>query len=206
MNDGKAGLARRNGPWLVHDETIAFANPWIEIRDQAVTQPDGSAGRYGVVHFRNRAIGILAIDDAGRVPIVGQHRFALDRYSWELPEGGAPLDEDPRAGAMRELREETGFEAAHWAEFGRFDTSNSVTDESAVCFLAWGLSAGAPEPDPTEVFAYETVPFAALHNRVLAGEISDSLTIVMVLKAAALARAGRLAGLCPPAIVRHLTI
>lgn len=194
--------SRAVGPWRVHDRRCVFANPWIEIHDHAVTQPDGTPGQYGVVHFCNRAIGVLAVDAAGHVPIVGQHRFALDRYSWELPEGGAQLSEDPLDGARRELKEETGYEAAHWLEFAQFDTSNSVTDEAAVCFLAWDLTAGAPDPDPTEVLTSEAVPFATLHERVLGGLIRDSLTIVMVLKAAALARAGKL----PHEIARHLAV
>lgn len=183
---------RRIGPWTVTAERVAFDNPWISVIDHDVTRPDGSPGGYGVVRFKNLAIGVLAIDADGAVPLVGQHRFPHDAYSWELPEGGGPLSDDPELSARRELREETGYEAANWLEIARFDVSNSVTDEKSVCYLAWGLTAGAPMPDPTEQFAYDRVSFSALHEMVLNERISDSLTIIMTLKARALAEAGRL--------------
>ena len=180
----------RNGPWTVESVRVAFDNPWLSLIDHRVIHPDGSPGEYGVVHFKNRAIGILAIDDEGRVPLVGQHRFPADAYSWELPEGGGPLNEDPLAAAKRELKEETGCEAAEWVELARFDVSNSVTDEAAVCYLASGLKSGTPEPDPTEVLNHKLVRFSALHDLVLDGEIRDSLTIVMVTLAHAKALRG----------------
>ncbi|MEO1016005.1 MAG: NUDIX hydrolase [Pseudomonadota bacterium] len=183
---------KENGPWRVKSARSAFANPWIEVMAYDVIRPDGGDGHYGVVRFRNLAVGVLPIDADGMTPLVGQHRFPHDAFSWELPEGGGPLEEDPLASAKRELREETGFTAANWLEFARFDVSNSVTDEKSVCFLAWNLTSGAPAPEPTEQFSYDRVSFSALHEMVLDGRISDSLTIVMVLKAAALARQRRL--------------
>ncbi len=188
------------GPWGVRADQTVFDNPWIQVIDYDVVRPDGSDGRYGVVRFKNRAVGVLPVGADGGIPLVGQHRFPHDEYSWELPEGGGPLGEDPLLAAKRELKEETGFSAANWLEFARFDISNSVTDEKAVCFLAWDLSAGAPAPDPTEQFSYDRVSFSTLHEMVLDGRIADSLTIVMTLKAAALAEAGRL----PEAVAKLL--
>lgn len=183
---------RSVGPWTIEHEETVYDNPWIRIVDHQVKHPDGSPGQYGVVRFKNLAIGILAIDAEGNVPLVGQHRFPHDNYSWEVPEGGGPLGDDPLVSARRELREETGYLAANWQEIASFDVSNSVTDERSVCFLAWGLESGAPEPEASEDFAYEHVSFFDLHERVLRGEIRDALTIIMVLKAATLARTGRL--------------
>ena len=119
------------GPWRRRTRTVAYENPWIEVRHDEVDRPDGSPGIYGVVHFRNAAVGVVAVDDEGRILFVGQHRYPLDAYSWEIPEGGAPIDEDPLDGARRELAEETGFEAATWSELARFSLSNSITDERA---------------------------------------------------------------------------
>ncbi len=119
------------GPWRRRSRRLAYENPWIQVHHDEVTRPDGEPGIYGVVHFRTRAVGVVAIDDEDRVILVGQHRYTLDRYTWEIPEGGVPPDEDLLAGARRELREETGCEAAAWREIGAFDTSNSSPTRSA---------------------------------------------------------------------------
>ena len=183
---------RKNGPWTVVSETAVYDNPWITVTDCKVTQPDGAPGVYGVVHFKNLAVGILPVLDDGGVPLVGQHRFPHDAYSWEAPEGGGARDVDPLLSAQRELAEETGYRARHWLPLVEFDVSNSVTDEKSSCFLAWGLDEGVAEPDADEILAQRTVNFSDLHEMVLKGDIRDSLTIIMVLKARALAEAGQL--------------
>ena len=187
---GRAG--RKIGPWAVETETAVYDNAWISVADCRVIRPDGAPGQYGVVHFKNIAVGVLPLLDDGTVPLVGQHRFPHDAYSWEVPEGGGPVGADPRLAAERELAEETGYRARHWLEMAAFDLSNSVTDERAVCFLAWGLEAGTPDPDGDEMLAHRLVRFSELHEMVLKGDIRDSMTIIMVLKARALAAAGHL--------------
>ncbi|WP_425409684.1 NUDIX domain-containing protein [Hyphococcus sp.] len=178
------------GPWRIEAKRDVFENPWVKIVDHDVTHPDGSTGAYGVVRFKNIAVGVLPIDAAGRVSLVGQHRFPLDRYSWELPEGGGHLDIDPLESAKRELAEETGFTAASWAPLSVFDISNSVTDERAACYLAWDLTEGAASPDPSEALTVKWVSYRDLLEMVITGEITDSLTIVMALMAQAKALRG----------------
>lgn len=182
------------GPWRVTAEREVYDNPWINLTDHKVIHPDGTPGQYGVVRFKNIAVGVLPIDDKGMVTLVGQHRFPLDRYSWELPEGGGKRDIDPLASAKRELEEETGFRAANWAKLCEFDISNSVTDERAVCFLAWGLAPGDASPEPSEALTIKEVSFKELLEMVMSGEITDSLTIVMTLTAHAKALRGELPG------------
>jgi 8-oxo-dGTP pyrophosphatase MutT (NUDIX family) len=189
------------GPWRVLSQTAAFENAWISVFDHDVIHPGGSRGNYGVVRFKNRAIGVLPVFDDGRVPLVGQHRFALDRYSWELPEGGGPLDEDPLAAAKRELKEETGLSAKSWTPLIEADLSNSVTDEAAVCFLAVDLQVGAAAPEPSESLQLRSIRFEELLNEVLSGKIRDSLTSLMTLAAYAKA----LQGAFPERISRLLT-
>jgi len=183
---------KKVGPWRVTGSRDVFENPWIAITDHKVIHPDGAPGEYGVVHFKNLAIGVLPVDENGMVPLVGQHRFPHDKYSWELPEGGGRLGVAPLASAQRELAEETGLTAKHWAPLCEFDISNSVTDERAVCFIAWELSQGAASPEPSEALTVKKIFFKDLLEMVISGEITDSLTIVMALTAHAKALRGAL--------------
>lgn len=180
---GQPDAVHKVGQWTVQSTRTCYENPWIRVEHSEVIHPDGSPGLYGVIRFANLAIGVLPIDRQGYVWLVGQHRFPSDAYSWELPEGGSPKGEDPLIGAKRELREETGYSAAQWSELSRFTISNSVTDEEAICYLAWDLTAGAPDPDPSEDLKIRRVSFAQLHCEVMNGAITDSLTIIMTLMA-----------------------
>ncbi len=175
----------------VTSETV-FQNPWIRIESHDVIAPTGHPAHYGLVKFANRAIAVLPLHDDGTVSLVGQARFAVDAYSWELPEGGGPFDEDPRTAAFRELKEETGLEAAHLHEILSFDMSNSVTNEVAVCFLATGLSQSDRAPDETEAFEYARVPFKILLDAVIKGQVRDGLTVVSVLRLHHMAVTGEL--------------
>jgi len=166
------------GPWRRTARRVAYENAWITVWHDEVVRPDGSPGIYGVVHFRGRAVGVVALDEGDRILLVGQHRYPLDAYSWEIPEGGVPAGEDLLDGARRELREETGLAAATWRELCRFHLSNSVTDEEGVVYLATGLSGGVAEPDPAEALATRWVPFAEALEMALDGRITDAIAIM----------------------------
>lgn len=168
-------------PWKTNKSRIAYDNPWIRVREDDVIQPDGKPGIYGVIHFKNKAIGILPIDDEGNVYLVGQFRYPLDTYSWEIPEGGGPEGTDPLLSAQRELQEETGMTASNWRELGRAHLSNSVSDEEAIYYLATGLKKSKAEPKGTEDLAYKQVPFAEALEMVLRGEITDALSVLAIM-------------------------
>ena len=169
------------GPWSVTSVQSVFVNPWISVIDHKVIHPNGDLGEYGVVRFKNRAVGVLPILDSGNVILVGQHRFPLDAYSWEIPEGGGEKDEDTLSAAKRELAEETGYTAKNWLKITEFDVSNSVTDECAVCYLAWNLSAGDAHPENSEELKVRQLSFTMFLEEVLNGDIRDSLSIVACL-------------------------
>jgi 8-oxo-dGTP pyrophosphatase MutT (NUDIX family) len=167
-----------NGPWLRHSRRTAYENPWITIWHDDVSRPDGSPGIYGIVHYANLAAGVVVIDENDRVLLVGQHRYALDSWSWEIPEGGVGPDETPLDGMRRELREETGVDAAEWRELARLHLSNSVTDETGILYLAGGVSHGASDPDPTEQIEVQWVPFGEALAMAADGRITDAMSII----------------------------
>jgi 8-oxo-dGDP phosphatase len=171
------------GPWGVRSVGVGYDNPWIRVDHHEVVTPGKRDGVYGVVHFKNLAIGIIPLDDELQTWMVGQYRFPHDAYSWEIPEGGGPLEQPPLASAQRELLEEVGLAAKHWDLILELDLSNSVTDERALIYVARGLEqVAAPHPDHNEELALKKIPFATLCEQVLAGEHKDSLTVAGVLK------------------------
>lgn len=178
------------GPWKRHSRRVGYRNPWMSVWHDEVTRPDGAPGIYGVVHFANSAVGVVAIDDQDRVALVGQHRYAFDEFSWEIPEGGSPLAEDSLEGARRELVEETGVTARTWREIGRWQLSNSVTDEAAVAYLATELGYGEAQPEGSEELVVRWLPFEEVLHMIRDGRISDALT-VLPMQALALERARR---------------
>jgi 8-oxo-dGTP pyrophosphatase MutT (NUDIX family) len=172
------------GPWRRRSRRVAYQNDWISVWHDEVDRPDGSRGIYGVVHFANLAAGVLVVDEDDRVLLVGQHRYTLDEYSWEIPEGGVPEGETALEGARRELLEETGVEAAEWRELGRIHLSNSVSDEFAVLFLATRLTHGIATPDPTEDLEVRWHPFDEALAMTFDGRITDAMSVVAIQRCA----------------------
>ncbi|GAB6141771.1 NUDIX hydrolase [Methylosoma difficile] len=171
------------GPWKILTEKLVHETPWIRIDHHDVITPTGTNGIYTTVDFKNWAIGIVPIDDEGYTYIVGQYRFPLQEYSWEIPEGGGSKAATLLASAQRELLEETGISAEHWQMIYEFHTSNSITNERAYIFVATDLSFGESEPEETEELEVRRIPFAELVDKVYNNEVKDSLTVVGVLMA-----------------------
>jgi 8-oxo-dGTP pyrophosphatase MutT (NUDIX family) len=176
MND------RFGNPWQTLTRRSIYDNPWIHVREDQVIRPDGHPGIYGVVEFKNRAIGVLPIDEEGSTYLVGQYRYTLNRYSWEIPEGGGPEGESPLEAAQRELLEETGLQARTWRLLGTAHLSNSVTDEEAIYYLATDLIIGEASPEGTEKLEVRRLPFAEALQMVLAGEITDALSVLAIMR------------------------
>ncbi len=181
-----------NDPFQTLASNIAYQNPWITVEHQDVLRPDGKPGIYGIVRFANRAVGVLPIDETGYVWMVGQYRRPVEAWSWEMPEGGVPFEEDLEAGARRELEEEVGIRAETLIKVLDMDLSNSVSDEAAICFVAYGLSRGNLAPEGTEVLTIKQLHFTQLLAEVEAGKIRDALTVATVYRTYHLAHTNQL--------------
>jgi 8-oxo-dGTP pyrophosphatase MutT (NUDIX family) len=172
-------------PWQTLSTKEIYDNKWIRVEEHQVINPGGGEGIYGTVHFKNKAIGIIPIDDHGNTWLVGQYRYTLNAYSWEIPEGGCPVGTEPLDSAKRELKEETGITADNWKLLMRFHTSNSVTDEEGFVFLAEGLTFGEKELEQSEAdLVVKKVPFTEALHMVLRDEITDSMSVAGILRVA----------------------
>lgn len=175
--------------WKQLRSRIVFDNPWITVREDHVINPGGGENQYGHVHFKNKAIAILPLDGERNTWLVGQDRYTLNRHTWELPMGGGPHDEEPLTAAKRELREETGLSAERWRELMRLHTSNSITDELAIVYVAEDLTEGEPDFGQTENIEIRKLPLTEAVDMVLSGEITDAISVAALLRARDLASA-----------------
>jgi len=184
-------MSKKQG-WITQDRETRYENPWIAVEHRNVIAPTGRPGIYGCVHFKNLAIGVVPIDEHGFTWLVGQHRYLLDQFTWEIPEGGGLIADDPLETAKRELREETGIRAERWTHLLNLHTSNSVTDECAHTFIAQDLSFGDVEPDETEELTIKRLPLSDAVDMALTGKITDSLAMASLFKVQLLLDRGEL--------------
>ncbi len=185
-------MNEQHNPWIVLNKKEVYDNKWINLTEYQVINPSGGNGIYGKVHFKNYAIGILPLDEEYNTYLVGQYRFTLDKYSWEIPEGGGPVELDILESAKRELKEETGLVAEEWIKLLDLHLSNSVTDEYCCIFLARGLKQEEAMPEETEQLVVKKVSFDEAYAMVEHGIITDSVAVGAILKVKLLMLEGRL--------------
>lgn len=185
-------MNEHSNPWKIIDQKEIYDNPWINLTEYNVINPSGGKGIYGKVHFKNKAIGVVPLDEELNTYLVGQFRFTINEYSWEIPEGGGSLQEEPLAAAQRELLEETGLKAERWQQIGKMFLSNSVTDEDCFIYVATGLSQHTAMPEETEQLVVKKMPFEEAYNMVMQGTIKDALTIAALLRTRILLSEGKL--------------
>lgn len=173
-------------PWKLQTSKQIYDSPWLSLAEDEVINPGGGVSHYGKINFKNIAIGVIPLDENGNTWLVGQYRYVPDCYSWEIPMGGGPLDIDPVESAKRELKEETGLTATRWEELMHLHTSNSVTDERGIIYVAKGLTEGETEFGETEDLKIIQLPLEEAVQRVMDGEITDSVSVAGLLKLAIL--------------------
>jgi 8-oxo-dGTP pyrophosphatase MutT (NUDIX family) len=177
-------LFEKVGGWKTKTATVKYENPWIKISHEEVITPKGTDGIYGVVHFKNIAIGVVPIDEQGNTWLVKQSRYTLNQYTWEIPEGGCPKNEEPINAAKRELEEEVGLQARDWQQLMTLHLSNSVTDEFCVVFVARDLFPGKQQLEATEDIEVKKLPLIEAIQMVKRGEITDGITVAALLRVA----------------------
>ncbi len=185
-------MNEEQNPWQVLGQKQAYDNKWINVTEFDVINPSGGKGIYGKVHFKNNAIGILPLDDKLNTWLVGQFRFTLNEYTWEIPEGGGPIGTSIIDSAKRELLEETGLVAEEWTKLMDFHLSNSVSDEYGQIFLARQLTQYAPQPEETEQLQLKKLPFEEVYKMVEDGIITDSMSVAAILKVKLMLLEGKL--------------
>ena len=179
----KAAMKEAENPWQTRGSREIYINPWIRVREDHVIRADGQDGIYGVVEFQNYALGIVPVTDSGDTFLVGQWRYPLGLYSWEIPEGGGPLAAGLLGSAQRELAEETGLTASLWTDLGLFHLSNSVTDEAGQIFLAQNLTFGDAQPEGDEVLALRRLPLLEAYAMAMDGRITDGVSVIGLARA-----------------------
>ena len=171
-------------PWKTHSSKEIYTNPWITLTEHDVTNPGGGESIYGKIHFKNVALGIIPFDEYQNTWLVGQYRYTLDEYSWEIPMGGGPIGIDKLVSAQRELQEETGLTANKWTEILKIHTSNSVTDEVGLAYLAEELTEGPTSFEETEQLEIKKLPFSDAVKMCEEGKITDSLSVAAIYRLA----------------------
>jgi len=177
--------SEQSNPWTTLSSAMKYDNAWINVTEFQVINPSGNPGIYGKVHFKNKAIGVVVLDETRHTWLVGQFRYPLNEWSWEIPEGGGPMEQDTLGSAQRELREETGLTAKRWTEVQRVHLSNSVSDEVGYIYLAEDITEGIASLEDTEAdMKVWRLPFADALAMVLEGRITDSLSVIGILAVA----------------------
>jgi len=168
-------------PWTILHREEKFTCSYFSVRSDTVQFGTGLPRAYNSIRMKSIGVTIAPIDDEGCTTLVGQYRYVLDRFTWELPAGGCRLDQAPVEAAKIELSEETGYRAANWLRLFDGTVSPGSIDGRTQCFVAWGLQPGAPHPEPEEELVQRRVPFAESISMALSGEISHFASISLLL-------------------------
>lgn len=184
MPDIEKNFHKRVGPWKTQSLKKTYENPWISVTHREVITPAGTPGIYGVVHFKNKAIGIVPVTQDGHLIMVKQFRYPIGINCLEIPAGGCPKDEDPLLTAQRELEEETGYKSKEWQLLVKMHLSNSITDEQAEIYLARNVEpTGKKQLEDTEAdLEVCEVSIEKALEMIDRFEITDSLTVAGILR------------------------
>lgn len=164
------------------DSRRAWDCPWYGVRQDRILLPNGSEGVYNVLELPD-AVWILPVTTAGEIVLLRHYRYPLQKWIWELPAGHVETGDEPLESAKRELREETGGEAAEWRFLLKSNTMKGIGTETAHLFLAMGVTLGATAHEPAEVMTVHPFPPTEVLRMARAGEIEDAISVLALLLA-----------------------
>lgn len=170
-------MSASNSRWKTRSSRVVYDNPWLTLREDQAVDPSGDDALYGHIQFKNHAVAILPIDAEHHTYLVRQSRYTLGIQTWELPMGGAPKNEPLLNAAQRELKEETGLTAEHWQRLLDLHTSNSITDEFGVAYLATELTQGEATPESNEDIEVLRLPVAEAIEWAINSKITDAISV-----------------------------
>jgi ADP-ribose pyrophosphatase len=162
-----------------------YRNQWIRVREDRIEWHAGAAALYGVVEVKP-GVCVLPIHADGRVVLVSEFKYAIQRQAVEAISGGIDAGESPEAAAVREVAEESGYRVGRLTALGTLDPLSSVVRAPANLFLAEELTPGVADPDEAEHVRVVELPLAEALAMVLDGRIRHGPSTVLVLRAARL--------------------
>ena len=170
-------------PWKVLQEEVRLSCPYFDVRQDLVSHAGRPARAYHSIRMKHRGVCVLPVDQQGLVTLVGQYRYVLGRYTWELPAGGAPIGADQLAIAQKELKEECGYRARYWLRVIGGDVSGGTLDGHSSGYIAWELEEGEPQPEAEESLSLRKVPLSEAVELALQGEVTSLISISVLLAA-----------------------
>jgi 8-oxo-dGTP pyrophosphatase MutT (NUDIX family) len=163
-------------------QTLHFTGRVIRVTTDEVLLPNGHRAALEVVHHPGGAVAV-AVDAGRRVCLLRQYRYVADGWLWELPAGKLEPREPPLVTAQRELAEEAGVSARDWRALGTALSSPGVFTEVLHLFLATGIAPAAAAHERAEVIEIHWLPFETACEWALDGTITDSKTVIGLLRA-----------------------
>lgn len=171
-------------PWKTKQSSLVYETAWVKVMKNDVISPRGKDCVYSYVDKAD-SVGAVVVNANNEIYLVGQYRYPMDEFTWEIIEGGIEEGESPLEAVKREIKEEAGLKASnHNLILEDFHIANGLTNERGNIFLVTDIiEEGAQSLDPTEKIVIKKVPFDEAVQMVYKGEIKDSYSIVGILLA-----------------------
>jgi 8-oxo-dGTP pyrophosphatase MutT (NUDIX family) len=175
------GRPRSRSHWRIHSERPVYENPWVDVLVADVELGDGTRFDHHVVRTRSAA-SCVVLNDRGEVLLLWRHRFAVDKWVWEIPSGLIEEGEDPADCAMREVEEETGWRVTAVTPLVVFHPVGGMVRSTYNIFRADGAEYVGEPTEQNEAEEVAWVPLARILPLIAEGKIATSASLVGLLR------------------------